>query len=71
MATSGICKLCCEEKDLQLSHFIPAALYPKNLTLEYATRNRSGVVDEHMKALLLCSDCETRFNQNGESYVLR
>jgi len=71
MPKRGICKLCREEKNLQESHYIPAALYPKSQKLEYATRIGSGVVVEHMKALLLCSNCERRFDQNGESEVLR
>src|SRR5207244_3524707 len=71
MPKRGICKLCLEAKNLRESHYIPSALYPRALKLEYATRMRSGVVDEHMKAPLLCSDCEKRFDQNGESEVLR
>jgi hypothetical protein len=52
-------------------HYIPAALYPKGQKLEYGTRIGSGVVVEHMKAPLLCLDCEKRFDQNGESELLR
>lgn len=65
------CRLCGAEEDLRQSHFIPAALYPKRLKLEYATRNATGVVKEQMKDPLLCTECEKRFDQNGESEVLR
>jgi hypothetical protein len=71
MSKRGICKLCGDEKSLQESHYIPAALYPKAQKLQYATRIGAGVVVEHMKAPLLCSDCEKRFDRNGESEVLR
>jgi hypothetical protein len=69
--TIGICKLCLEEKPLQESHYIPAALYPKNATLEYLTPVASGIVEEHVTFPLLCWDCEQRFSRNGESDVLR
>lgn len=59
------------EAGLRQSHFIPAALYPKRLKLEYATRAASGVVKEQVKDPLLCPECERRFDQNGESEVLR
>ena len=67
----GTCKLCLEEKALQQSHYMPAALYPKKQKLQYLTRSSSGAVVEHMKAPLLCMDCERLFDQNGESEVLR
>ena len=71
MPKIGVCKLCREETNFQESHFIPAALYPKAQKLEDATRIGSGAVIEHMKVSLLCSDCEIRFDRNGESEVLR
>src|SRR5437879_1175737 len=67
----GTCRLCLKDADLQDSHYIPAALYPKGQKLEYGTGTGTGVVVEHMKAPLLCLDCEKRFDQNGESEVLR
>jgi hypothetical protein len=71
--TRGICKLCQEEKDLLKSHFIPAALYPTRRQ-KSATRSRDVVVSgptPHLKDHLLCRECETRFEQNGESEVLK
>lgn len=52
---------------------MPAALYPKTRKPSYATRNRTGPLDskdKHIKARLLCFDCEQRFDRNGESDVL-
>jgi hypothetical protein len=67
----GICRLCLEPRELQQSHYMPAALYPRDQKLQYATRVGSGVVSHHMKAPLLCRDCEGMFDRNGESEVLR
>ena len=52
---------------------MPAALYPKNIKLEYLSRGgvRTLVADNEIKAPLLCYECEQRFSRNGESEVLR
>jgi hypothetical protein len=71
--TRGSCELCLEEKDLLKSHYIPKALYPTKRQ-KSATVTRRVVVSgraPHLKAYLLCRDCETRFEQNGESEVLK
>jgi hypothetical protein len=51
---------------------MPAALYPKNIKLEYLSRGgvRTVVADNEITAPLLCFDCEQRFSRNGESEVL-
>jgi hypothetical protein len=68
----GQCKLCLKHKQLHESHFMPKALYtPGKKGIQYATRSQSGANPEHMKAHLLCFDCEQRFDQLGESEVLR
>ncbi len=71
----GICPLCLnpKEKKLHESHYIPAALYPKRRKLQYATRISTGPLlnQNQIKNPLLCFDCEQRFDQNGESDVLR
>ena len=68
----GQCKLCLKQKQLQESHLMPSALYaPGKKGIQFATRSQSGQNPEHMKAHLLCSKCEQRFNQLGESEVLR
>jgi hypothetical protein len=68
----GTCKLCLREaKELQESHHIPRALHPKRLKQQFATRSKTGPVKDEIKAYVLCRECEERFNQNGESEVLR
>lgn len=70
----GICKLCLESKPLRESHFIPAALYPKKRKPSFANSVLTVPLDskdKHIKDYVLCSDCEQRFDQNGESEVLR
>ena len=71
------CKLCLKTKELQDSHFMPAALYR-------ATRNAAAVnpnpavitsrgtvqTSQQMQDFLLCKDCEELFNKNGEKYVM-
>ena len=51
---------------------MPAALYPKNIKLEYLSRGgiRTLVADNEIKAPLLCFKSEQRFSQRGESEVL-
>jgi len=44
---------------------------PKEADLQYATRTGTGVLEDEVKAYLLCIDCEEFFNRNGESEVLR
>src|SRR5580658_3410688 len=67
--TRGICPLCDREQELELSHYIPRALYPANLV--YTNKTISGRITGQMKQHLLCGDCEDRFNENGEDYVLK
>ena len=69
----GTCKLCLRQGvELQESHYMPAALYPKNIKLEYLSRGgiRTLVADNEIKAPFLCFKCEQRFSQRGESEVL-
>jgi hypothetical protein len=73
MPMPGVCRLCIRETQLLKSHFIPRALYPvkrqKSLTLtrSVVTSGRGPELKEH----LLCRECEARFDQNGESEVMR
>jgi hypothetical protein len=73
----GICKLCLLERDLRKSHLIPRAFYKrlrgtgKGNTDPYlitgkGARSTSAQYQEH----LLCLECETRFKDGGEDYVL-
>src|SRR5689334_16891808 len=66
----GTCKLCLNVRELQQSHFIPAALYPKNQILFGTTPTAALISPDEVADYLLCSECEQRFNRLGESYVL-
>lgn len=67
----GICKLCLQEKNLQNSHMMPAALYG-NRKKEFEVITLSGTVKTttQMRQPLLCHECEQRFNKGVESHVL-
>ena len=67
----GICALCREEAELRGSHYMPAALYPDNSELEYQTPVAVGTIKDEILSPLLCPVCEGRFNENGETEVLR
>jgi hypothetical protein len=67
------CRLCLKQGvELRESHYMPAALYPKNIKLQYLSRGgiRTLVGDNEIKMPLLCLTCEQRFSRNGESEVL-
>lgn len=73
----GTCKLCLQTKELQDSHYLPKGGYKVNRAP--ALKNPSPVVltnDELLQSsaqlsdYLLCSDCEQKFNSNGEKWVL-
>lgn len=67
----GTCKLCLKDKELQESHYIPAALYPRKVDLEYGGPGGEWIaVQEEITAPLLCFECEQRFSAMGESEVL-
>lgn len=50
---------------------MPAALYPKNIKLEYLSRNGIKPLQEEIATPLLCRKCEQLFSNRGESEVLR
>lgn len=70
----GICKLCCKDADLQLSHLIGRAVYklcreddgddPIVMTTDVVMKTSRQVRD-----YVLCATCEERFNKGGEQYV--
>ena len=73
----GSCKLCLQQKNLQSSHFLPAAIYKSLLNPEEMNPSpylMSGTKtiesSRQMKDHVLCADCERRFNENGERWVL-
>ncbi|HZO80975.1 MAG TPA: hypothetical protein VFB33_04710 [Candidatus Binataceae bacterium] len=62
---------------MRKSHFLPAALWLgvrdpglKNPNPVVMTRTISKTSSSQLVNRLLCSDCEDRFNKNGERYVL-
>jgi hypothetical protein len=65
------CRLCLKHRELRRSHFVPAALYPKNKKKVFATLAQTFEDANHVTDVLLCGGCEHRFNQNGEDEVLR
>jgi hypothetical protein len=74
---SGICALCKQDKNLVDSHFLPAATYrplhasglPVNDPM-VMTHKRVYQSSRQITAQAFCNDCETCFNQRGESWVL-
>jgi hypothetical protein len=75
----GKCKLCLRDGvDLQLSHLNPAGVYrvlrddtEKNPNPWLLTKTAAVQTSKQTRARLLCRDCEQRFSQNGENWVLR
>jgi len=71
------CALCLLNKPLLASHFLPAAIYknlidPAGLISNMIASNLSTASEEsrQVKKCLLCQDCEIRFQQGGENWVL-
>ncbi len=73
----GICKLCQQDRDLQESHLIPAAVYKRFHSLASPNPNplfisSRGVIQtsRQTKTRLLCAECEDILNREGEKWVL-
>src|ERR1041385_5458943 len=79
----GKCKLCLEDKVLQESHLLPAAVYrmcrPESgeITDPVGIRNDPKIKrfrvfqsSRQITGHVLCSDCEQILNVNGEDWVL-
>ncbi len=75
------CALCLNDRELQKSHYMPSGSYravcvshnpndnaPVYIDLEQGTAFKSN---KQAKKHLLCSECEGRFSELGESKVLR
>jgi hypothetical protein len=77
LVTTGACRLCGEIRELQRSHFLPAAFYAMarkaSPTGEPVVLMGTTMVmiDKEARTPLLCSGCEERFNQRGENWVIR
>lgn len=72
------CSLCQLAKELQESHYIPRFVYKTFRARQLKNQNpvlltpRRGVRrgQRQMKDHVLCADCERRFNEGGEKWVL-
>jgi hypothetical protein len=71
------CKLCLQNKPLQESHLIPAAVYKRFYSPSHPNPNpmlisSRGVIQtsRQTKTHLLCNECEDVLNRNGEKWVL-
>ncbi len=77
-APIGVCSLCLRTRELRESHFLPKALYrlilarenrsPHPVRLTSEGREQTAFQATHR---LLCAECEIRFDQNGENWVMR
>jgi hypothetical protein len=77
MPIVGTCRLCHKNADLQVSHFLPNAVYAqlredalKNPHPVLMTEDDSIISSKQIAEHLLCFDCEQRFSKLGESWVL-
>lgn len=77
MPAIGTCKLCQKTAELQVSHFLPNAVYAqlrddtlKNAHPVLMTEDDSIISPKQIAEPLLCVDCEQRFSKLGESWVL-
>jgi len=75
-----VCKLCLKPKDLQDSHFMPAAMYKYVRDPDATKKNRNPVLvtaktttttSKQVTDYVLCSGCEELFNKNGENWMLK
>ena len=77
--TNGTCALCLQTRTLRRSHFLPAALYRlPRLAAQGKSRHPVAItVDGRRQTslqasqFLLCTDCERRFDENGENWTMR
>lgn len=74
----GPCGLCKALRELRDSHLIPAAIYKLSREDDRQNPNpvvvrpkAAGTISRQVSAHFLCADCEKRFSQNGEQYVIR
>jgi hypothetical protein len=74
----GICALCQKDAELQDSHLIPKGVYKALCEPDNVVRNPVLVTaavtlqtSEQVHDYLLCRDCELRFAQNGEDWLMK
>ncbi len=76
---SGVCALCLQRRDLRDSHLVPKALYRLARAANHRRRPDPVLLTSKLRRqtsfqatqYLLCSECEKRFDQNGEDWVMR
>ena len=73
----GTCALCQKETNLAESHLLPKALYkslrnidPDDMNPLFLNRNVFMRTSRQIADYLLCTDCEGRFEQEGEGWLL-
>jgi hypothetical protein len=74
----GTCRLCLHPAELRESHYMPAASYgllrsddgKNDPILVNVTKQKAIQVSAQVKGYMLCGDCEDRFNDGGEAWVL-
>jgi hypothetical protein len=73
----AICKLCKQDRELRESHYIPAAVYAelrnsndRNPHPVLMTGEISLITSGQLTEVALCNECESRFNNNGERWVM-
>ena len=76
----GKCELCLNVADLQMSHYLPAAVYRALSPVGSSKQTPPIIVDlkantaiqtnRQAKMHMLCSSCERRFDTEGEDHVL-
>jgi hypothetical protein len=73
----AICRLCRQDRNLRESHYIPAAIYAELRTESERNPNPvlmngevSLITSWQLTEIALCDECENRFNENGERWVL-
>jgi hypothetical protein len=73
----GICKLCLQNRVLEDSHLLPAALYRMSRWEGSANPNPMLIssrgrlqTSKQIKNYVFCHDCEQRLSRNGERYTM-
>lgn len=74
-STVGTCALCQQTRQLEISHIIPKGCYSRlrngaSFTVNVVKRNAFGS-QKQMQVRLLCRDCESLFDKNGERYFFQ
>src|SRR6266511_140423 len=72
----GTCKLCRSVGPLRESHYMPKSAYKligrANEGAPVILKEKVAIQkDEQIKAYVLCQECEQRFSENGESWVMK